>query len=216
MSAIRYGRRHLLGGLGCAALALSVPGAWAGLLLTPRQTAGPFYPDQLPLDRDNDLVQVDGQSALALGTLVQLRGRILDARGEPLNHALVEIWQVDANGIYLHSRSGDRQRRDASFQGYGRFETASSGEYRFRTLRPVAYAARTPHIHLAVTLPGQPRFTTQCYIRGEPRNADDFVLNSVVDARARELLLVDFLPGVDGGEQLARFDIVLGLTPSDA
>ncbi|UVE18163.1 protocatechuate 3,4-dioxygenase [Pseudomonas sp. LS44] len=166
----------------------------------------------MPLDRDNDLVQVDGQSAL--GTLVELHGRILDARGEPLKQALVEIWQVDADGIYLHSRSGSRQRRDAGFQGYGRFETASSGEYRFRTIRPVAYSSRTPHIHVAVTLPGQPRFTTQCYIRGEPRNADDFVLNGVADARARELLQVDFLPGANG-EQLARFDIVLGLTPSD-
>jgi protocatechuate 3,4-dioxygenase, beta subunit len=210
------GRRQLLVGLGGGTLLLSPPLLLAQRLLTPAQTLGPFYPDQLPLDRDNDLLQVEGHGELAEGIRVQLHGQILDARGMPLEGALVEIWQVDARGIYLHSRGGDRARRDGNFQGYGRFTTAADGRYRFRTIRPVAYPGRTPHIHFAVTLPGQPRFATQCYIRGEPRNARDGLLNAIREPALRELLVVPFVPvaGARQSEQVARFDIVLGLTPA--
>lgn len=210
------GRRQLLVGLGGGTLLLSPPLLLAQRLLTPAQTLGPFYPDQLPLDRDNDLLQVEGHGELAEGIRVQLHGQILDARGMPLEGALVEIWQVDARGIYLHSRGGDRARRDGNFQGYGRFTTAADGRYRFRTIRPVAYPGRTPHIHFAVTLPGQPRFATQCYIRGEPRNARDGLLNAIREPALRELLVVPFVPvaGAREPEQVARFDIVLGLTPA--
>lgn len=207
-------RRRLLQGLGCAGLALAAPGVFAELLLTPRQTQGPFYPDVLPLDRDNDLILVDDRLTPAIGQVVHLHGRLLDARGAPLNRTLIEIWQVDGNGQYLHSRGGDPARRDGNFQGYGRFETGRDGAYRFRTIRPVPYPGRTPHIHVAVTPPGQPRFTTQCYVRGEPLNARDGILNAIRDPRARDSLIVDFapLPDSPSGELSARFDIVLGLT----
>ena len=209
-------RRQLLVGLGGTTLLLSSPLLLAQRLLPPPQALGPFYPDQLPLDRDNDLLQVEGHAELAEGIRVQLHGQILDARGAPLEGALVEIWQVDARGIYLHSRGGDRARRDSNFQGYGRFTTGRDGRYRFRTIRPVAYPGRTPHIHFAVTLPGQPRFATQCYIRGEPRNQRDGVLNAIREPALRELLVVPFVPvtGARKPEQVARFDIVLGLTPA--
>lgn len=216
MTPSHISRRRLLAGLGGGSLLLASPGLFAELLLTPAQTRGPFYPDQLPLDQDNDLLQVGDHSPQAIGTVVQLHGQILDARGEPLKGALVEIWQVDANGIYLHSRGGDRARRDPNFQGYGRFETASDGGYRFRTIRPVPYPGRTPHIHFAVSLPGLPRFATQCYIRGEPLNQRDGVLNAIRDPRLRERLVVPFVPvaGARAGVQVARFDIVLGMTPA--
>ncbi len=209
-------RRQLLVGFGGGTLLLSPSLLLAQRLLTPAQSLGPFYPDQLPLDRDNDLLQVEGHAELAEGIRVQLHGRILDARGVPFEGALVEIWQVDARGIYLHSRGGDRARRDGNFQGYGRFTTAADGRYRFRTIRPVAYPGRTPHIHFAVTLPGQPRFATQCYIRGEPRNQRDGLLNAIREPALRELLVVPFVPvaGAREPEQVARFDIVLGLTPA--
>lgn len=209
-------RRQLLVGFGGGTLLLSPSLLLAQRLLTPAQTLGPFYPDQLPLDRDNDLLQVEGHAELAEGIRVQLHGRVLDARGVPLEGALVEIWQVDARGIYLHSRGGDRARRDGNFQGYGRFTTAADGRYRFRTIRPVAYPGRTPHIHFAVTLPGQPRFATQCYIRGEPRNQRDGLLNAIREPALRELLVVPFVPvaGARQPEQVARFDIALGLTPA--
>lgn len=216
MTATRISRRRLLAGFAGGSLLLASPALLAELLATPAQTLGPFYPDRLPLDRDNDLLIVDDQPSAASGSVVQLHGQILDGRGQPLRGALVEIWQVDAHGIYLHSRGGDRARRDANFQGYGRFETASDGRYRFRTIRPVPYPGRTPHIHFAVTLPGQPRFATQCYIRGEPLNQRDGVLNAIRDPRARERLIVPFVPlaGSAVDEQVARFDIVLGLTPA--
>jgi protocatechuate 3,4-dioxygenase beta subunit len=216
MTLSRISRRRLLAGLGGGSLLLASPGLFAELLLTPAQTLGPFYPDQLPLDQDNDLLLVGDRPTQASGTVVQLHGQILDARGKPLKGALVEIWQVDSHGIYLHSRGGDRGRRDPNFQGYGRFETASDGRYRFRTIRPVPYPGRTPHIHFAVTLPGLPRFATQCYIRGERLNQRDGVLNAVRDPRLRERLIVPFVPvaGARAGEQLARFDIVLGVTPA--
>ncbi|MEO9331166.1 protocatechuate 3,4-dioxygenase [Ectopseudomonas guguanensis] len=207
-------RRHLLFAAG-GALLVSPALVLAERLLTPRQTLGPFYPDQLPLDRDNDLVRVEGRAEEARGIHVQLQGSILDAGGRPLAGALVEIWQVDANGIYLHSRGGDRQRLDPGFQGYGRFVTAADGRYGFRTIRPVSYPGRTPHIHLAVTLPGMPRFATQCYVRGEPGNQRDGLLNAIRDPRLRELLIVPFVP-VSGqiNQQIARFDVVLGVTPA--
>lgn len=211
------GRRDLLRGIGAAGVLFSAPGAFAERMLTPAQTLGPFYPDILPLDRDNDLIIVDDRLTPASGIVVHLHGQVLDARGGPVKDALVEIWQVDAHGIYLHSRGGERSRRDEGFQGYGRFVTASSGEYRFRTVRPVSYPGRTPHIHVAVTVPGQPRFATQCYIQGEPRNAQDGILNAIRDPRLRDLLIVPFtaLPGSAVGEQVARFDMVLGHTPTD-
>ena len=150
-----------------------------------------------------------------MGTITHLGGRILDARGEPIRNALVEIWQVDNNGAYLHSGSTNRDKRDANFQGFGRFLTASSGEYYFRTIKPIAYPGRTPHIHFAVKVKGQKDFTTQCYIKGEPGNDRDFVLKDVKDLKARESLIVDFAPVPKSriGEVSALFTIVLGYTP---
>src|SRR5262249_41511992 len=95
------------------------------------------------------------------------------------------------------------------------FTTASSGEYYFRTIKPVAYPGRTPHIHFKIKKSGKELLTTQCYIKGDPRNDRDGVLRAVRDARARDLVLVDFAPLKDSqiGEVAARFDIVLGRTP---
>jgi protocatechuate 3,4-dioxygenase beta subunit len=182
---------------------------------TPRQTEGPFYPDKLPLDTDNDLLIINDNMTPAVGEITHLTGRILDARGEPIRNALVEIWQVDNRGAYLHSGSSNREKKDANFQGFGRFLTGSTGEYYFRTIKPVPYPGRTPHIHYAVKVKGKEKFTTQCYIKGEPRNASDGILQSVRDAKARESLIVDFAPqqGSRIGELAAKFDIVLGFTP---
>ena len=122
---------------------------------------------------------------------------------------------MDNRGAYLHTESGNSEKRDRNFQGFGRFLTGSSGEYYFRTIKPVAYPGRTPHIHFAVKLPKQEAFTTQCYIKGDPRNARDGVFMGVRDPKARESLAVDFAPVKNSriGELAAKFDIVLGLTP---
>ena len=184
------------------------------LLKTPWQTEGPFYPDKLPLDTDNDLLIVNKNITPAIGEISHLHGRVLDARGEPVAGALVEIWQVDHRGAYLHSRSGNG-RRDSNFQGYGRFETGKSGEYRFRTIKPVPYPGRTPHIHLSVWKGQKELLTTQVYVQGHPQNERDGVLNGIRDAKQRASVIVPFAPIPDSkfGELSARFDIVLGWTP---
>lgn len=210
-------RRGFLGSMACGAVALGMRGAFADKVArTPSQMEGPFYPDKLPLDTDNDLIIVNDALSPAVGEITHLGGRILDAHGEPIRNALVEIWQVDSHGAYLHSNSGNRDRRDASFQGFGRFLTGSTGEYYFRTVKPVAYPGRTPHIHFAVKHKGNDTFTTQCYVKGDPHNERDGVLRTIRDPKVRELVMVDFspLPKSKIGELAARFDIVLGYTPA--
>lgn len=209
-------RRGFLGTVALGSLAWHVPGAFADeLSRTPPQTEGPYYPDKLPLDTDNDLIVINDSLTPAVGEITHLTGQILDARGEPVRNALVEIWQCDSNGAYLHSGTTNRERRDGNFQGFGRFLTGSSGEYYFRTIKPVPYPGRTPHIHFMVKHPRAEKFTTQCYIKDHPQNERDFVLRGVGDAQQRESLLVDFKPieGSRVGELQARFDIVLGYTP---
>jgi protocatechuate 3,4-dioxygenase, beta subunit len=209
-------RRRFLRQLGCAAACWTVPGAFAEeLVRTPRQTEGPFYPNQLPLDTDNDLLIVNDATTPALGQVTHLSGRLLDGRGDPIRNALVEIWQVDARGVYLHTGSNNAAGRDRHFQGFGRFLTGSTGEYYFRTIKPVAYPGRTPHIHFAIKTKGRDKWTTQCYVRGEPGNARDGVLSRIQDPRARDSVVVDFapVPGSRAGELAARFDIVTGFTP---
>ena len=198
-------------------LLLTTPGAFAQeLSRTPKQTEGPFYPDKLPLDTDNDLLQVNDTLTSAIGAVTYLSGRILDSRGNPIRNATVEIWQCDANEVYLNTRDsgqkGDQQ--DKNFQGFGRFITGSTGEYLFRTIKPVPYPGRTPHIHVAVKLKGKEKFVTQCYIAGEAQNEKDGVLKGVAEAQ-RKLLLAEFKPlkGSKIGELTAGFDIVLGITP---
>ena len=180
--------------LGAAAFA--VPGAFAEQLTqTPRQTEGPFYPDRLPLDTDNDLIIVNDGLTPAVGEITHLTGRVLDAKGDPIRNAVVEIWQCDSSGAYLHTRGASTGKRDGNFQGFGRFLTGRDGGYYFRTIKPVAYPGRTPHIHYAIKMKGRDKFTTQCYIKGEPQNERDGVVRDIRDARQRESVMVDFTPG---------------------
>ena len=210
-------RRRFLGNFALGAAGLWVPGAFAeALTLTPKQTEGPFYPVDLPLDTDNDLILLNDSLTPALGSVTHLSGRVTDAKGEPIRNALVEIWQVDHHGVYLHKGSNDAAKRDANFQGFGRFMTGSSGDYYFRTIKPVPYPGRTPHIHVAVKMKGREKWTTQCYIKGEPQNDTDGVLRAIKDEKQRASVIVDFapLPGATTGELAARFDIIMGYTPA--
>src|SRR5262245_51235879 len=215
-------RRHFLsvGAAGAAGAvgigALFTPGVFAQKLIqTPRQTEGPFYPDKIPLDTDNDLLVINDAITPAVGAVTYLSGRILDSRGEPIRSALVEIWQCDNNGAYIHSGSVNRDKRDANFQGFGRFLTGSTGEYLFRTIKPVPYPGRTPHIHFAIKLKGREKFTTQCYLKGEPLNETDGVLKKLPPSKGKDSLMIPFTPmkGSRTGELAARFEIVMGFTP---
>jgi protocatechuate 3,4-dioxygenase beta subunit len=211
-------RRTLLhGGLALGAAAFVASGAFAEeLARTPSLTEGPFYPRRLPLDVDNDLIVINKSITPAVGTITHLTGRVLSLAGEPINNALVEIWQCDNNGVYI--AEGDRGgRADKNFQGFGRFTTGSKGEYRFRTIKPVPYTGRTPHIHVKVKKGGKELLTTQIFVNGHAQNKRDGVLRGVRGAFERELVLVDFKPIKESkiGEVSARFDIVLGLTPAE-
>jgi len=196
----------------------TVRGAFAEeLTRTPAQTEGPFYPNKLPLDTDNDLLVINDAITPAVGEVTHLTGKILDAKGNPLKNAVVEIWQCDANEVYLHTRDSDgkKEKQDKNFQGFGRFVTGSTGEYYFRTIKPVPYPGRTPHIHFKVKKGGKELLTTQCYVKGEAANDRDGIFRSLRDQKQKDALLVDFtkMEGSKAGELIARFDIVLGFTP---
>jgi protocatechuate 3,4-dioxygenase beta subunit len=209
--------------LASAAMPLfTAPGAFANfvadLTKTPAQTEGPFYPDKLPLDTDNDLIRINDALTPGVGEITHLTGKILDAKGNPIKNALVEIWQCDANGVYLHSADSGPQKdkQDRNFQGFGRFLTGSSGEYYFRTIKPVVYPQRpAPHIHYKVKVGGKPLLVTQCYIKGHPGNEKDFIWKGVKDEKQRDSVTVEFakVKGSKIGELAAKFDLVLGFTP---
>ena len=198
---------------GCAA-AFSLGGRAraARLPSTPQQNAGPFYPLSIPADSDNDLVKVAGHDGIAKGSITYVSGRVLDPDGRALRGARVEIWQCDSNGRYHYVRDRAEPPLDDNFQGYGQTVTDETGGYRFRTIRPVPYPGRTPHIHFAVLAPEVTRFTTQMYVAGEPLNERDGVLMGVRDPAARARLIVPLRPApeLEANALAGTFDIVLG------
>jgi protocatechuate 3,4-dioxygenase beta subunit len=213
----RLERRHFIRTVGLGTALFSVRGLFAEeLIRTPAQTEGPFYPDHLPLDTDNDLLIINNAITPAVGEVTWLSGRILDAKGDPIRNAVVEIWQCDQNGAYLHSKTGNADKRDKNFQGFGRFVTGSTGEYLFRTIKPVPYPGRTAHIHYKIKQGSKELLVTQCYIKGNSGNEKDGVFKGITDAKARAAVEVDFMPVKNSrvGELAARFDVVLGLTPA--
>ena len=206
-------RRRMLEIFAGGAAGYSLCGAPEAAMLppTPPQTAGPFYPRSFPADADNDLVQITGRAGIATGTITYITGRVLDEADRGISGARVEIWQCDANGRYHYVDDGRSDYLlDENFQGYGQTVTDAAGGYRFRTIRPVPYPGRTPHIHFAVSGPGFQRFVTQMYVAGEPLNERDGVLMEVRDPAARARLMVPLLPAGEPDTLAGTFDIVLG------
>ena len=172
-------RRALL----LATPALLLPGhAFAAFALTPRATAGPFYPSEMPADDDSDLVRVEGAVREAGGDVLHLAGKVLDGAGRPFDGVRVEIWQCDAAGVYLHPNDRRAARRDVAFQGFGHAETDTGGVFAFRTIVPEPYPGRTPHIHLRVATGSRALLTTQFYRAGFPQNASDGVFSRLSPA----------------------------------
>jgi protocatechuate 3,4-dioxygenase, beta subunit len=215
-------RRHFLRGLTAAGItALTTRGVFAQQLVeTGTTTEGPFYPDKLPLDTDNDLLVINDAITPGVGEITHLTGRVLTTSGQAVRNAFVEIWQVDSTGSYVHTGGRQPTGFDKNFQGYGRFLSDAKGQYYFRTIKPIDYTLigifRTAHIHFAVSQNGRRIFTSQMLVNGHPANARDGVIRNL-DSKALKTLLVDFkpLPGSKLGELTANFDIVLGATANE-
>ena len=202
----------------CGAAAFTTRGAFAEeLIRTPAQTEGPFYPDKLPLDTDNDLIIINDAITPAVGEVTHLSGRILDAKGDPVRNALVEIWQVDGKGVLPPHRSDSKQR-----QARHELPGLRPLPHRLdrRVLLPHDQARPLPRPHARTSTSrsskgGKELLTTQCYVKGDPGNDRDGIYRGIRDPKARESVTVDFAPIKDSkiGELAAKFDIVLGLTP---
>ena len=199
-------RRQLL-----TAALVTMPALWLGARAqpaparraTPSQTEGPFYPVDFPKDTDFDLLR-NGNLSYPVGQAAWLEGSVSDLAGRPVGGALVEIWQCDGEGHYHHA--GDGGKADKRFQGFGRVTAGADGSYRFRTIRPVAYGGRTPHIHVKVKLGRRELLTTQLYVANDPGNARDFLWQRL-NAADRDALTTPFVPGADGVK--ANFAVVV-------
>ena len=189
------------------------------LTRTPTTNEGPYYPTKLPLDTDNDLLRINDSITPAVGEITHLTGKLLDSSGNPLRNATIEIWQCDKNGTYLKEYTRDQTTFDTNFQGYGRFLTGSSGEYYFRTIKPVPYRGRpAPHIHARIWQGEKKLLTTECFIKGFETNERDrqFTQIRAHDPQGHTALCLDFSPIENSkiGELSARWEIVLGQTPN--
>lgn len=209
-------RRTFLATLSASGLFFAERGAFAqALTLTPAQTEGPYYPNRLPLDQDNDLLLLNDNITPAVGTVAWLGGRIFSATGSPVRNALIEIWQADNAGSYIHTNGALNGQRDGNFQGYGRFVTASDGAYLFRTIKPGLYPGRVRHVHAKITVPGGPSLTTQLYIEGETGN--DGVLNGITNAAQRASVIRPWsaIPNSPIGALAVTWDIYLNFTAAE-
>jgi protocatechuate 3,4-dioxygenase beta subunit len=194
-----------------AAALLALPAIWTGARAqpatprkpTPAQTEGPFYPGALPQDTDFDLLR-NGSLAYTRGQPAWMEGKVTDLQGKPVAGAQVEIWQCDEAGHYHHPADGGKA--DRAFQGFGRVTVGADGSYHFRTIRPVPYSGRTPHIHVKVKLGARELLTTQLYVAGDPNNERDFLWRMLGEEN-RRAVTVPFVAGGDGLR--ANFPIVV-------
>ncbi len=179
-------------------------------IFTPSQMEGPYYPVAKPEERDNNLVQLAGAASLAQGETLLLAGRVYDAAGSPVAGAVIEIWQTDAAGIYLHPNDPRLPDRDPNFQAYGEAVTAADGSYWFLTLLPGAYENRPRHIHVKVKMNGQELLTTQFYFADDVLSSGDALARSAGDALGA--LLVEVTAGTDDAGNpllLGQRDVIL-------
>ena len=166
--------------------AIVFPGVSLGeIIRTPLQAEGPFYPDRLPEDTDNDLVKNGYSTIEAGGKILNLMGSLVNRDYKPIKGMTAEIWQTDMNGVYLHTGSFGSKMRDDHFQGFGRSITDQNGHFSFRTIIPVEYPGRTPHIHLKFWDEKVNVLTTQLYLHDHSQNKEDFLFNQMTLAEQK-------------------------------
>src|SRR2546422_6892905 len=202
-------RRRFFKSMALVSAGFTLPGYLAeALTISPIVTQGPYYPlaDDFPLDKDNDLVQLNDNLTIAAGIVTYLSGRVLNSSGTPMRGALVELWHADREGDYLYSTGvGRNPACDANFAGFGQMLTGSTGQYKFRTIKAGLYNGRTRHYHWGVTLPGRTtRSTTPTFwnetaydLNGNPwpqQNSNDMVWTGITDAAKRASVTLDYTP----------------------
>ena len=145
---------------------------------TAKQTEGPYYPRHKQLDKNADMTKVGRNSASALGEVLIISGRVFDTDGKPVKGAIIDIWQADKNGRYLHEDAPDSSPIDANFQYWAQIKSDEEGKYQVKTIKPGKYPAmgdwvRPPHIHFKVARSGLKELTTQMYFANEALNKKD-------------------------------------------
>lgn len=204
-------RRHFVAG-GAVLAGAAVAAPVETLIPTSSQALGPFYPVLHPADHDADLTRIRGAKAIAAGEPINVIGRILDRRGNPIRNARIELWQANAVGRYDHPGDvRDDAALDPNFQGYGLLTTDRDGAFKFRTIKPGAYKIpgdmRTPHIHFDIRGRAD-RFVTQLYFPGEPLNESDLILKTAAPRESVIAAAIDRLSG-DPRALAYRWDVVL-------
>jgi protocatechuate 3,4-dioxygenase alpha subunit len=185
------------------------------LIPTAELTLGPFFPPQYVDAGASDLAVLEGRHAR--GEAIEIHGRVTQEDGTPTNCLVLEIWQADAAGIFRHPADRRHGDADANFLGWGRAATGKAGDYRFRTIKPGAYAMpdgklRAPHINVLILFSGLMRqLQTVIFFAGEAANETDLVLTAVQPAALRSRLVARH-----DGPGRYRFDVRLrgeGETP---
>jgi len=166
-----------LGLFACSAYASYLP----KLILTPPEIEGPFYPVLAQKDKDFDLTRIKGKQGVAKGKIIIIQGQVLDADGNPIKDATVDLWQANAAGKYRHPHDSNEVPLDSNFQGWAIVPSGKEGMFRFKTVYPGAYPVsdkwtRPPHIHFKVSKRRYISLITQMYFPGHELNDSDLLL----------------------------------------
>ena len=202
-------RRSILACAGAGAALAACARAEGVVTATPSETEGPFFPVDTAIERDADLTRLEGRSARALGQIIEVHVRVLDADGAPVAGAQAELWQANSAGRYSHPRDTSAAPLDPDFQGYALLRTGADGRLNLTSIKPGAYGVgrgrRTPHLHWKLAS-GARRLTTQMYFPGEALNESDMLIARMRDARA---LIAQAGPATEQGALGLDWDVIL-------
>ncbi|NQZ58774.1 MAG: protocatechuate 3,4-dioxygenase [Lentisphaeraceae bacterium] len=202
-------RNFIKGSVVGGAFGLSAFSLEAGLP-TPSQTAGPFYPLRAQKDKDFDLTKIAGTKGVAKGKIIIIHGQVLDTNDQPIEDAIVDLWQANAAGRYRHPHDSNKAALDANFDGWAIVRSGKNGEFRFKTIFPGAYLAsgswtRPPHIHFKITKKGYVELVTQMYFSGNKLNDVD----RLIKRKSKKERAMMIAAKVDSKEETYRYNIVL-------
>lgn len=210
-------RRNLikLGMMGTVSGVLNTTESWGemmGVIPTPKEVEGPFYPVVDQKDKDADMTKIAGHNGLAKGQHIVISGSIKDTSGHPIENASIDIWQANAAGRYNHPRDPNPAPHDPYFQGWAIIRSDKNGLYRFKTVKPGAYPAsktwiRPPHIHFKISKHGFTQLTTQMYFPNEPLNTTDLLFSN--KNKSEQIAMIAQQTGEDKNLMVYTYNIVL-------